>query len=247
MRGVVGSLLDLVKLWLKKQLVPLWLSDLKLESNTVGIETSGTLAVRQFFKSKTPGATVFWAVKGAGKSFAVHKEAGKNVILVDWEQFQGNDPQKWFCELVGWERDLGRFFHDFSTIVFTHFDMAMAFPELAKQLVLKLASDSTSSRRFNVLVCVDSAMHAHSLLKINMQYMRILGGPYCGRCTEMELIDGGFSMVKITAFAGTIGLSALANEISATMLELRAAQANAAWHDGESLLNGYRKGSDSNV
>lgn len=248
MRGACGLVFDLIKLWVKRQLVPLWLDGMKLEPNLTGVETSGTLAVSSFIQRRTPETAVFWAVKGAGKAFAVQREAGAgSVVLVDWERFEGTDPSKWFCELIGWERGLGEFFHEFSTVVFTHFDAAMAYPDSAKQLVLRLASDSAESKRFNVLVCVDSAMHAHSLLKLNQKYMRLLGPPYCGRCTEMELIAGGFKEVRFGAYSGTIGLSAVANEISDTMLELRAAQANTAWNEGESLLHWYRKGSDSNV
>lgn len=245
MRGVCGGVFDLVRLWVRRQLVPLWLDRLKLESNAIGVETSGTVAVSKFFTRQTPETAVFWAVQGAGKAFAVKQTAGANVVVVDWERFEGTNPSEWFRALVGWDRGLGEFFQEFSTIVFTHFDAAMVYPESAKQLVLSLASDSATSRRFNVLICVDSAMHAHSLLRLNPLYMRLLGPPYCGRCTEMEVASGGFKKGNIGTYSGTIGLASV--ELSDAMLELRAAQANTAWNEGEALLHWYRTGCDENV
>ena len=215
----------------------LWLDSLKVTAgcHKAGEETSGTLAVKQFFEDMPLGITVFWAVRGAGKRFAVCREHRKErVVCIDWYKFTGSDPQAWFAAEVGWKGSGDRF-EMHTTVVFMHFDMAMAYPGPAKQLLLNLAADRTA--RFNVLVCVDSAVHAHAILQIKPHKTALLGPAYCGRCTEKQALDAG--VAPDCAFAGTLGLAALT--VSSSLLELRAAQADAEWREGEALLGWYRR------
>ena len=156
-------------------------------------------------------------------------------MLVDWFLFRGNDPHAWFCAQVGWDGAIGEFFNEFSTIVFLHFDLAMEFPGPARQLVLSLAADSARTGRFNVLVCISSALHAHALLRIEPRLFALLGPAYCGRCTEKQVVDAGLAD-PIWALSGTLGLAAA----SQSLRELRVGKAIAEWHEGEGLLNGYR-------
>jgi hypothetical protein len=236
-----------VRRWFQKFMAPFWLRYLPLPCKPErAIDTSATTAVREFANAAMLGTTIFWAVTGAGKTTALHQGS---VRVINWDRLNGTNVLDWFARQINWSDDIGGFFQqEFTTVVLDQFDRAMsADKKAAIQLVVKLTNDSVTSKTFNVLVCLNDPAHALDLLRDKATGISLLGGPFCGRCTEEQvrsLYDTPLAIELGTA-SGILAVArqATAPTTSIDLLSFRAAQAAAAWRGGEELLWAYRRGS----
>ena len=222
-----------------------WLQKLKPPASVEPrVKTPAQGAVETFLASRPLGATVFWTPPGAGKSTAL---AANAVMVVDFKLLRNTGVGAWFANQVGWDQDLGEFFYPdrFSTIALDHFDRAIAADKTdAKQLFTRLTADSTRSKTYNVLVCVNDPATALDLYRDSVD-VRLLGSPYCGRCTPEQLatlFPTNQLAIDLGTVAGTIGTAAdvVANRGTIDLLRLHAAKSARAWVDGESLLASSR-------
>lgn len=214
------------------------------------VETSGTRAVDEFARLRPLGATVFWAVRGAGKTEAVASCCIGCFVYVNCRNFvSGVDMLEWFSRQIYWDGAVSELFAgEFATIVLDHFEQAMEIsPTYAKQLLVSLTMDSVHSKAFNVLVCTSDADRALELLQLLPLTSALLGPSMCGRCTEneiRELVDKPLA-VELGAVAGTMAFAAHVSSsgLKEEMLRYQAAKTNREWMVGEALLWVYRSDS----
>ena len=248
-RKLANATMDLVctaiRAWMRKFTVPFWLQKLKPPaSGEPRVKTPAQDAVETFLATKPLGATVFWTPPGAGKSTAL---AANAVIIVDFKLLRNTGVGAWFANQVGWDQTLGEFFppDGFSTIALDHFDRAIDADRTdAKRLFTSLTADSTRSKTYNVLVCVNDPTTALDLYRDSVD-VRLLGAPYCGRCTAEQvatLFPTNPLAIELATVAGTIGTAAdvVANRGTVDSLRLHAAKTARAWAHGESLLASSR-------
>jgi hypothetical protein len=233
-----------IRAWVRKFTVPFWLNKLKpLAPVDLRVKTPAQEAVEQFLESKPLGATVFWTPPGAGKSTAI---ASNGIITVDFKLLNDSSVRAWFASKVGWDKELGEFFPDgFATIALDHFDRAIHADKTdAKRLFTSLTADSTRSKTFNVLVCVNDPTTALDLYRDSVD-VRLLGPSFCGRCTPEHvsaLFPTNQLAIELATTAGTIGIAAdvVTNRGTVDLLRLHAAKTARAWAHGESLLASSR-------
>ena len=241
----------LVRRWIDQFMVPYWMKQLTVakKTNTLAaiIETSGTRAVGVFARSAPLGSTIFWAVSGAGKSYAVSRCDAGSFMVVDWHGMKGTDAGTWFERLVHWDGGIGEFFRDgFATVVFDHFDNALAINRAsAMQLFLNVTMDSVRNGTFNVLVCVSDASNALELLRTSTVHVHLLGPSYCGRCAaddlkQMNATPLAMELAVLSGAIGTVDEAMSVQKRHDDWLSLRAAKANKLWKKGEELLWSYR-------
>ena len=235
----------MIRAWMSRFAVPFWLQRLKPPPPAdTRARTPAQEAVETFLASKPLGATIFWTPPGAGKSTAL---AANNVVVIDFKLLRSTGVGAWFASKVGWDKELGEFFppDGFTTIALDHFDRAIdADKSDAKRLFTSLTADSTRSRTFNVLVCVNDPATALDLYRDSVD-VRLLGSSFCGRCNAEHvsaLFPANQLAIELGAIAGTIGLAVDASRGTADLLRLHAAKTARAWVDGESLLASCRSG-----
>ena len=248
-RKITNASMDFVcaviRAWMSRFAVPFWLQRLKPPPPAdTRARTPAQEAVETFLASKPLGATIFWTPPGAGKSTAL---AANNVVVIDFKLLRSTGVGAWFASKVGWDKELGEFFppDGFTTIALDHFDRAIdADKSDAKRLFTSLTADSTRSRTFNVLVCVNDPATALDLYRDSVD-VRLLGSSFCGRCNAEHvsaLFPANQLAIELGAIAGTIGLAVDASRGTADLLRLHAAKTARAWVDGESLLASCRSG-----
>ena len=234
-----------IRTWMRRFAVPFWLQKLKPPASVEPrVKTPALEAVETFLASKPLGATVFWTPPGAGKSTAL---AANTVMTVDFKLLRDTGVGVWFASQVGWDQDLGEFFplDGFATIALDHFDRAIDADKTdAKRLFTRLTADSTRSRTFNILVCVNDPATALDLYRDSVD-VRLLGASFCGRCTA-EHVSALFPTnplaIELGTTAGTVGIAAdvAANRGTVDSLHLHAARTAKTWVDGENLLASSR-------
>ena len=237
----------LVRRWIDRFMVAYWVKQLAggKRPPDFAVKTSGTVAVDAFVAAEQLGSTVFWAVPGAGKSFAV---AQRDVFMVvNWHKMHGTSASEWFEKLVGCNGSIGGSMRDgFSTIVFDHFDNALAINRVsAMQLFLRLTMDSVETKTFNVLVCVNDASNALELLRTSSVHVHLLGPSYCGRCgvedlTQMALTPLAVELAVLSGAIGTVNEAMSTKRRHNDWLSLRAARLSDMWKRGEAVLWSYR-------
>ena len=234
-----------IRTWMRRFAVPFWLQKLKPPAPPhTPVTTPAQEAVAKFLQCKPLGATVFWTPPGAGKSTAL---AANTVMTVDFKLLRNTGVGAWFSSKVGWDQDLGDFFppDGFATIALDHFDRAIGADKTdAKRLFTSLTADSTRSKTFNVLLCVNDPTTALDLYRDSVD-VRLLGSSFCGRCAPEQLsalFPTNPLAIELGTVAGTIGIAAdvAANRGTADLLRLHAARIARAWVDGENLLASSR-------
>ena len=233
-----------IRTWMRKFAVPFWLQRLKPPaSREPRVKTPAQDAVETFLATKPLGATVFWTPPGAGKSTAI---ASNGIITVDFKLLNESSVRAWFASKVGWDKELGEYFPDgFATIALDHFDRAIDADKTdAKRLFTSLTADSTRSKTFNVLVCVNDPTTALDLYRDSVD-VRLLGPSFCGRCTPEQvatLFPTNPLAIELATVAGTIGIATdvVTNRGTVDSLRLHAAKTARAWADGEGLLASSR-------
>jgi hypothetical protein len=228
------------------------------------LENSGTAGVRSYLSSRPLGATLFWAVEGAGKTFALSRVSAAlqdhqhRFVYVDCLGLDGDrEIKEVLYRKLGMDSrdDLGRFSaylpsDVFTTVVFDHFAATAS----ASAFIASLARDSmhSASATFNVLVLLSDPSHALALLTDKkggggsfrpLQYVRLLGPPFCGRWTSSDLAEvvaKSASSLELVDQCGTL-LPFLFNGPSDAHMQLKIAQSRLAWEDGERMLAGFRE------
>ena len=247
-KPVMDYLFGSVRRWVRKFMAPFWLRYLPPPCTPDRvIDTSATVAVREFANAAPLGTTIFWAVTGAGKTAALTQG---NVRVINWDRLSSANVLDWFARQINWSEDIGEFFRQepFTTVALDQFDRAMsADKHAAIQLVVRLTNDSVTSGTFNVLVCLNDPAHALDLLRDKAPGIALLGGPFCGRCTEDQVraLHDAPLAIELGTASGTLATAhqAAARTTSIDLLRFRAAQAAAAWDRGEALLWAYRRDS----
>ena len=235
------------------------------------------------------GATVFWGAECSGKSHTVSqlayeieaKDPTRKFIFVDWLNYyaMNNDtPIEWFYRQLGLDSKCDRSYlptnltcTDYTTIIFDHFDWAMRnhHADAACQLVLNLATDSSTLGGFNVLVCVTDATHARALLTIkpHQHFVKLLSDPYASRWEEdcirtyieratsdrprAWLAQNGDTIKRATdigVWSGTLReVISILNGGSSNdhYYTIRAGQARNQWQEGYELLKFYARTDDA--
>ena len=220
------------------------------------LENSGTASVRSYLSLRPPGVTVFWAIECAGKTFALSRVSAEfqgrthRFIYVDCVGLLGDDIKQVLYRKLGMDPqdDLGRFSlylpsDVFTTIVIDHFSAN------SSAFIYSLARDSMHSTSFNVLVLVSDPAHAFALLTAKVagsfraqQYVKLLGPSFCGRWSSDDLVKAGINDAHSSVDqCGTL-LPFLFNGPSDAYMQLKIAQSQLAWEDGERMLGGYREG-----
>lgn len=224
------------------------------------VETSASVCLRSFMCTNPLGASIFWAVEGAGKSFTLANVSEEfadrqRFIYLDWYGFTSGDFESIFYKKMGMDRqeDLRRFStylpNDvFTTIVFDHFDRVMAHDLThACTVVSSLARDSAASSHFNILILTSNADNARALLTCGpyrpFQHTQLLGPALCGKWHSNDVkhvweIDPG--LFPLIDQCGTL-MPVLSNRRPDSLIQLRAAQLRVAWEDGERCITGYRQ------
>jgi hypothetical protein len=230
------------------------------------------------------GASVFWAAECSGKSHATahtayeieRKDPTRKFIFVDWMQyyaFHNESPIEWFYRQLGLNSSQDQTYLPanltcpsyYTTIIFDHFDWAMRndHADAAKQLVLNLATDSSTVGGFNLLVIVTSAVNARALLTIkpHQHFIRLLGSPYAGRWDNDSILNyvdratNDQSRAWLAQNRETIKRAVDIGVWSGTLREvisilngsphndhyyaLRAGQAQSQWTEGHEMLDFY--------
>lgn len=272
MRGVVDSIYQWIKSFFRRQMVCVWVMN-KGVPRSVGCLTenkdlflkqhSAHSSLQAFMATKPPGATVFWALEGTGKTYTLsrmeHAAHHHRVIYIDWDRItSGHSAKEALYRQIGLDaavetgplsaylpRDEGVF----TTFVFDHFDRAMTADD-AVSMVARLSQDSSRSSLYNLLIIVHTASHARALLTAHGWdnqglFVRLMGPPYCGRWFSRDLahladerynalVDQGGKLAPVLAIRN--GLVAPDDPV----LRLRAARAEAEWDAGERMLWQFR-------
>jgi hypothetical protein len=237
------------------------------ENPELFLENSGTASLRSYLSSQSLGVTIFWAVEGAGKTFALSRVSAEfnrinhHFIYIDCAGFKhdssSDDIKQILYRKLGMDPrdDLGRFSSYlpsdvFTTIVFDHFSVVSS-----AGFVSSLARDSARSS-FNVLILLSNPVHALALLRGGwgfrpLQYVKLLGPSFCGRWCSSDLDNNDNkkpsqqSLLALVDQCGTL-LPFLFNGLSDAHMQLKIAQSRFAWEDGERMLAGYRSSSKNN-
>ena len=81
LKGAVSFVLNHVYTFLRRRMISIWVfghtvpkePSMWKEHPELFLENSGTASLRSYFTTRPPGATVFWAIEGAGKTFALSR------------------------------------------------------------------------------------------------------------------------------------------------------------------------------
>ena len=237
----------------------------------------------------TPCATVFWGAECSGKTHAIShmaydiecKYPTRKFIFVDWLNYfatNNESPIEWFYRQMGLDSRHDQSYlptnldcADYTTIIFDHFDWAMREQHAytAKQLVLNLAMESSTTGGFNVLVCVTDATNARALLTIkpHQHFVKLLSDP-CAGCWEEDAIcmyiqraTSDRSRSWLAQNGETIQRATETGIVSGTLREvisilndrhyndhyyaLRAGQARNQWQEGYEMLKFYARTDDA--
>ena len=213
LKGAISFVLRHVHTFLRRKLISVWVfghgvpKEPSMWKNQphLFLENSATASVRAFLSSRTPGATIFWAVEGAGKTFALSRVSAEfegkahRFIYVDCAGVQCDELKRILYRKLGMDprEDLGRFSaylpsDVFTTIVVDHFAATPA----ATAFLTGLARDSLRAASFNVLLLLSDPAHAVALLTDRgggeggfrlLPHARLLGPAFCGRWSASDL------------------------------------------------------------
>ena len=270
-RGIIDSAILLIRSFMKQQVPCVWVMNKDIpkcvgnlrENTNLFLQNSACTCLRAFIADKPPGATVFWAIENAGKTYTLaHMEhdAHHRFVHIDWAMLTGSNAKKMFYGQMGLDpavetKPFGTYLPKdhgvFTTFVFDHFDLAMSKPA-ALAMIASLSEDSVKSQAppYNLLIMVNSPANAFNLLTVhgwNNQslFIKLMGPPYCGYWFSKDL--GEVADPRYNALVDQCGtlspMLSIRNRIYAhdnPVHWLRAARARAMWDEGERLLWQFR-------
>ena len=267
LKGAVNFILNKIYTFFRRKMISIWVfgHSIPLEPSMwkerpeLFLENSGTASVRSFLSSRPVGVTLFWAIEGAGKTFALSRVSaqvqGSNhrFIYLDCAGIVCDEIKAVLYRKLGMDPhdDLGRFSaylpsDVFTTIVIDHLSSATP---IASAFITGLARDSVRFASFNVLVLLSNPAHAIALLTDSgfrpLQYVRLLGSAFCGRWGSEDLAAEHLSKTTLSLVdqCGTL-LPVLFTGPSEAHMQLKIAQSKLAWEHGERMLVGYREAVD---
>ena len=276
LKGAVNFVLKRMYTFFRRKMISIWVfghgvpkeSSMWKAHPELFLENSGTASLRSYLSARTPtsGVTIFWAIEGAGKTFALSRVSTEfqgnrhRFIYIDCLGSTCDDIKQILYRKLGMDPqdDLGRFSSYlpsdvFTTIVIDHFTVTA----VSSAFISSLARDSmhSASPSFNVLVLLSNPAHALALLTdkgsgdgfLPMQYVKLLGPSFCGRWCSDDLllllltqINEKKHLLSLVDQCGTL-LPFLFNGPSNAHMQLKIAQSQLAWEDGERILAGYRE------
>ena len=271
LKGALNFVLKRMYTFFRRKMISIWVfghgvpkeSSMCKAQPELFLENSGTASLRSYLstQTKTPGVTIFWAIEGAGKTFALSRVSTEyqgsrhRFIYIDCLGFSCDDIKQILYRKLGMDPqdDMGRFSSYlpsdvlFTTIVIDHFTVTA----VSSAFISSLARDSmhSASPSFNVLVLLSNHAHALALLTDKgggvfrpLQYVKLLGPSFCGRWYSSDLvrIDEEKHLLPLVDQCGTL-LPFLFNGPSDAHMQLKIAQSRLAWEDGERMLAGYRE------
>lgn len=264
LKSAVSFLLKQMYTFFRRRMISIWVfghgvpkePSMWKEHPELFFENSGTTGLRSYLSSRPLGVTVFWAVEGAGKTFALSRVSAEfngsdhRFIYIDCAGLRCDKIKQILYRKLGMDPcdDLGRFSSYlpsdvFTTIVFDHFSVTPS----SSAFVSSLARDSMRSS-FNVLILLSNPAHAFALLTEGagfraLQYVKLLGPSFCGRWRSSDLdklVHKSTTSTTLVDQCGTL-LPFLFNGPSDAHMQLKIAQSRLAWEDGERMLAGYRE------
>jgi hypothetical protein len=263
LRGAVNFILNKIYTFFRRKMISIWVfghsvprePSMWKERPELFLENSGTASVRSFLSSRPVGVTLFWAIEGAGKTFALSRVSaqGSNhrFIYLDCAGIVCDELKAVLYRKLGMDPhdDLGRFSaylpsDVFTTIVIDHLSSATP---TASAFITGLARDSVRFASFNVLVLLSNPVDAIALLTDGgfrpLQHVRLLGPAFCGRWGSKDLtVEPPLDKTTLSLVdqCGTL-LPVLFTGPSDAHMQLKIAQSKLAWENGERMLAGYRE------
>lgn len=264
LKGAVNFVLKQIYTFFRRGMVSIWVFGHSIPQETslwkarpeLFLENSATASLRSHLTSRPLGVAIFWAVEGAGKTFALSRvsreiqQTHHRFIYLDCDGLWGDEVKQILYRKLGMDPqdDLGRFSaylptDVFTTIVIDHLSVTA----VSSVFISCLGRDSMHSSSFNTLVLLSNPAHALALLTERtgfrpLQYVKLLGPPLCGRwgASDLAKIETDPSSLALVDQCGTL-LPFLFNGPSDAHMQLKIAQSRLAWEDGERMLAGYRE------
>ena len=272
MRGVMNSISRWIYSFFRQKMVCVWVMNKDIpkhmgnlrENTDLFLKNSAHSSLQTFIADKPRGATVFWTITGAGKTYTLSHtihEANHRFVYIDWNTIAKETAKEMFYSQIGLDpvaekAPFGTYLPTdhgiFTTFVFDHYDCAMDKEEAgACNLITELSKDSTKSLvPYNLLVLVNKARYAYDMLTAHGwdnqgMFVRLIGNPYCGHwfSTDLKhladerynnLVDQSGKLAPMLSIRN--GLASY-DDIA---LKLRATRAQAEWDTGERLLWPFR-------